>query len=129
MWTGSENGGIYLSDTLFSLSFNCQTLGNQSAICYVSKSLRHNRLGHPTDQAIDVIQSNPNFTIDSHISPCEICHKAKQTREPFPFSANLTTSVGEIVHLDLWGPYKVVSKDGFIYFLTIVDDYTKAIMV
>nr|GEY03637.1 pentatricopeptide repeat-containing protein At5g39680 [Tanacetum cinerariifolium] len=34
-----------------------------------------------------------NFTKDSHVSPCDICHKAKQTREPFPFSDRLTTEI------------------------------------
>ncbi|GKB50819.1 putative RNA-directed DNA polymerase [Tanacetum coccineum] len=43
----------------------------------------------------------------------------------FPF----TTNIGELIHLDLWGPYKVVSKDGFRYFLTIVDDYTRAVWI
>ncbi|GKD59011.1 ribonuclease H-like domain-containing protein, partial [Tanacetum coccineum] len=33
------------------------------------------------------------------------------------------------VHLDLWGPYKVVSKEVFKYFLTVVDDYTRAFWV
>ncbi|GJR61290.1 hypothetical protein Tco_1503452 [Tanacetum coccineum] len=47
----------------------------------------HKRLGHPSDQA-------------------------KQTREPFPLSEHKSTSLGELVHLDLWGPYRVVSKEG-----------------
>ncbi|GJV23749.1 ribonuclease H-like domain-containing protein [Tanacetum coccineum] len=29
------------------------------------------------------------------------------------------------IHLDLWGPYRVTSKEGFRYFLTVVDDYTR----
>ncbi|GJZ07109.1 ribonuclease H-like domain-containing protein [Tanacetum coccineum] len=52
-----------------------------------------------------------------HQSPCDICHKAKQTREPFPLSDHKSKSVGEIVHCDVWGPYRVVSKDGFKFFL------------
>ncbi|GJV38631.1 ribonuclease H-like domain-containing protein [Tanacetum coccineum] len=50
---------------------------NQTATCYVSKSLWHNRLGHPSDHGVDVLQSELNFTKDSHVSPCDICHKAK----------------------------------------------------
>ncbi|GKE92066.1 hypothetical protein Tco_1573161, partial [Tanacetum coccineum] len=38
--------------------------------------------------------------------------KDKQTREPFPLSEHTSTSLGELVHLDLWGPYRVVSKEG-----------------
>ncbi|GKG08879.1 ribonuclease H-like domain-containing protein, partial [Tanacetum coccineum] len=54
---------------------------------------------------------------------------AKQTREPFPLSDHKSLVLGELVHLDLWGPYKVASKEGFKYFLTIVDDYTRIVWV
>ncbi|GJU02781.1 ribonuclease H-like domain-containing protein [Tanacetum coccineum] len=47
-----------------------------------------------------------NLIKDSHVSPCDICHKDKQTREPFPFSDHQTTKIDELIHLDLWGPYK-----------------------
>ncbi|GJZ31859.1 ribonuclease H-like domain-containing protein [Tanacetum coccineum] len=43
---------------------------------------------------------------------CDICQKAKQTREPFPLSEHKSIVLVELVHLDLWGPYKVVSKEG-----------------
>ncbi|GKA10245.1 putative RNA-directed DNA polymerase [Tanacetum coccineum] len=52
---------------------------------------------------------------------------AKQTREHFPLSDHVSSSLGELVHLDLWGPYKVTSSEGFKYFLTVVDDYTRAV--
>ncbi|GJW47000.1 putative RNA-directed DNA polymerase [Tanacetum coccineum] len=119
--TGSENGGLYMFDTPSSFSSKYQTLGNHSAMCFVSKSLWHTRSGHPSD----MLHYDFNSTKDSQVSPCDICHKAKQTREHFPFSDHQTTTIGELIHLDLWGPYKVVSKDGFRYFLTIVDDYTR----
>ncbi|GJW27014.1 ribonuclease H-like domain-containing protein, partial [Tanacetum coccineum] len=38
-------------------------------------------------------------------------------------------SQGDLVHLDLWGPYKVTSSEGFKYFLTVMDDYTRAVWV
>ncbi|GJY42158.1 ribonuclease H-like domain-containing protein, partial [Tanacetum coccineum] len=52
--------------------------------------------------------------------------RAKQTREPFPLSDHKSEKPGELVHLDLWGPYRVSSREGFKYFLTIVDDYSRA---
>ncbi|GJT90950.1 hypothetical protein Tco_1079795 [Tanacetum coccineum] len=45
---------------------------------------------------------------------CDICHQAKQTREPFPISDHKTTNLGDIVHLDVWGPYKITSREGGI---------------
>nr|GEY29489.1 hypothetical protein [Tanacetum cinerariifolium] len=52
---------------------------------------------------------------------------AKQTREPFSLSDHTSKFLGDLVHLDLWGPYKVTSSDGFRYFLTVVDDYTRVV--
>nr|GEV70188.1 ribonuclease H-like domain-containing protein [Tanacetum cinerariifolium] len=50
-------------------------------------------LGYPSDQAVNMLQQDLNFTKDSHISPCDICHKAKQTKEPFSFSDHQTTEI------------------------------------
>lgn len=63
-----------------------------------------------------------------NVMPCEVCHKAKQTREPFPLSEHKTSKLGELIHLDVWGPYKVL-VGGFRFFLIIVDDFTKATWV
>lgn len=35
----------------------------------------------------------------------------------------------EIIHCDLWGPYHTPSSCGATYFLTIVDDYSRAVWV
>ncbi|GJU90676.1 ribonuclease H-like domain-containing protein [Tanacetum coccineum] len=59
----------------------------------------------------------------------EVCHKAKQTREPFPLSVHKTKRLGDLVHLDVWGLYRVRSREGFKYFLTVVDDFTRAVWV
>nr|GEU69298.1 ribonuclease H-like domain-containing protein [Tanacetum cinerariifolium] len=50
----------------------------------------------PKYYAVDVLQSDMNFTTDSQVSPCDICHKPKQTRDPFSFSDDLTTFIGEL---------------------------------
>ncbi|GJX28138.1 hypothetical protein Tco_0236217 [Tanacetum coccineum] len=52
---------------------------------------------------------------DFESSPCDVCHKAKQTREPFPMSDHKTSVIGELVHLDVWGPYRVkCMEDKFV---------------
>lgn len=50
---------------------------------------------------------------------------AKQTRASFPHSNIQTTSTFQLIHIDVWGPYKVISHDGYNQFLTIVDDYNR----
>nr|GEY91040.1 ribonuclease H-like domain-containing protein [Tanacetum cinerariifolium] len=98
--TGSESGGLYLFDTY--------------------------KLGHHADQVLSILGTKVGFSKNSQRSPCEICHKAKQTREPFPLSDYKSKFLGDMVHYDVWGPYRVVSKDGFRFFLTIVDDFRRA---
>ncbi|GJR57250.1 putative RNA-directed DNA polymerase [Tanacetum coccineum] len=123
---GIENGGLYLVNVDSAL--NCKTsLDYSTPICYVSKSLWHQRLGHPADQVFDALKTKLLFDINPTTSPCEVCHKAKQTKEPFPLSDHKSHNVGELVHLDLWGPYKVSRKEGYRYFLTIVYDFSRAV--
>ena len=35
----------------------------------------------------------------------------------------------DVVHMDLWGPYKIPTLDRKYYFLTIVDDYSRFVWV
>lgn len=56
---------------------------------------------------------------------CDICPKARQTRLTFPISVIHSTKPFELIHIDTWGPYKPPTYNGFRYFLTIVDDYSR----
>ncbi|GKA85651.1 ribonuclease H-like domain-containing protein [Tanacetum coccineum] len=102
-------------------------LSNSAFVCHASKQLWHSRLDHRANQVLSILNKTIGLRYDKHISPCDICHKEKQTNEPFHLSEH--KSVGDLVHLDLWCPYMVVSKDGYKYFLTVVDDYSKALWV
>nr|XP_043624691.1 uncharacterized protein LOC122596185 [Erigeron canadensis] len=126
LWTGSCNGGLYVFDNMH---VGNSFMSCNSFVCCISQSLWHSRLGHPADQVLYVLKDELKLKYDSEHGPCEVCHKAKQTREPFPLSDHKTKSLGELVHLDLWGPYRVTSRDGYKYFLTIVDDFSRAVWV
>lgn len=39
-------------------------------------------------------------------SPCDTCFRAKQTREVFYQSLNKTKECFEMIHCDVWGPYR-----------------------
>ncbi|GJY43859.1 ribonuclease H-like domain-containing protein [Tanacetum coccineum] len=124
---GKQYNGLYL----FDVDNACKIVSNNCiASCSASKTLWHQRLGHPANQVLDVLKSTLN--LDSHSiydHLCDTCNKAKQTREPFPLSNHKKTKIGELVHHDVWGPYKITSRDGFRYFLTIVDDFSRAVWV
>nr|GEY84045.1 ribonuclease H-like domain-containing protein [Tanacetum cinerariifolium] len=87
------------------------------------------RLGHPSDQVLTMLKSKINGLNQDNSGPCDICHKAKQMRKPFPLSEHKFKNPDDLVHLDVWGPYKVISKDRFRFFLIVVDDYTRVVWV
>lgn len=90
----------------------------------------HCRLGHPSSKAMEMLKLSDSSScsgFDSKI--CDVCIRAKQSRDSFPLSNNKTTSVFELVHCDLWGPYRTTSICGSRYFLTIVYDYSRALWI
>lgn len=122
--TGDVLDGLYFfGDSNCSSSVECNSIGS----CYLSKFSWHNRPGHPAEPVMEILKTKLNFDKNETITPCEICHKAKQIREPFPLSEHKSNNLGELVHFYVWGPYRIVSKEGYRYFLTIVDDFTKAV--
>nr|GEU78694.1 hypothetical protein [Tanacetum cinerariifolium] len=76
-------------------------------------------LGHPFDHILSVLQSDLNITKNCFVPVCEVCHSAKKTRDPFPLCDHKAKSLGELIQLDIWGPYRVHSREGFKYFLTV----------
>ncbi|GJR14006.1 putative RNA-directed DNA polymerase [Tanacetum coccineum] len=121
--TGSQHGGLYFID------FNNKPetfIKCNNMICH-SNTFWHNRLGHPSDQVLKALKDRINIRGNGASAPCDICHQAKQTREPFSISDHKTTNLGDIIHLDVWGPYKITSKEGYKYFLTVVYDYSRAV--
>ena len=82
--TGSEYGGLYLFDKPTNLSAN--VVRSEFFSCFVSKEVWHNRLGHPANQVLKLLKSSLNLNNVDHNGPCEVCHNAIQTRDPFPIS-------------------------------------------
>ncbi|CAL1400034.1 unnamed protein product [Linum trigynum] len=89
----------------------------------------HARLGHPSLSRLKVVKQTCNEVSLPLTQHCETCHLAKQKRLPFPVSTSVSSHVFELIHVDIWGPLNTVSRDGFSYFLTIVDDHSRAVWV
>ncbi|GJX27603.1 ribonuclease H-like domain-containing protein, partial [Tanacetum coccineum] len=105
---------------------------NNSTLRYQCLLSQHDwrcRLGHPAKPVLNVLKDSLQIDKNDNVVCCEICQRAKQTREPFPLSDHTSKCLGDLVHLDLWRPYKVTSSEGFRYFFTVVDDYTRAVWV
>ena len=90
--------------------------------------LWHQRLGHPFNKVIEllpVVDTNSNKCTES----CEVCFRTKQSQGEFMTSGNKAYHIFEMIHCDLWGPYKTHSLWGAHYFLNIVDDHSIGVWV
>jgi hypothetical protein len=90
-----------------------------------STELWHRRLGHLSSSRLNFMANNLlNFSFKLH-DACDICALSKQCRLPFSSSSISSIRPFELIHCDIWGPYKIPSLSGAKYFLTIVDDYSR----
>lgn len=64
-------------------------------------------------------------SVEDIVKKCDICQCARQCRLPFYSSTSQTTDNFDLIHMNVWGPYKVPIYDRNKYFWTIVDDYTR----
>nr|GEX50639.1 hypothetical protein [Tanacetum cinerariifolium] len=98
--TNSESGGLYM--------FDCDNSGKSTAglcnsgfVCYVSKEVWHSRLGHPVNQVLSVLSDKNGFKSGDHVCASEICHRAKHITKPFPLSDHMSSSLDDLIHLDV----------------------------
>lgn len=58
---------------------------------------------------------------------CDSCPLAKLSRLPFPISQSSIENPFELVHFDIWSPYRTLTCNGCKYFLTGLDDYSRGL--
>lgn len=81
-----------------------------------SIDLWHKRMGHHSENVLRALPcvSSTNHSCNKY--SCEICLRSHQPRSSFPLSTSRANIIFELVHLDLWSPYKTRSTCGASYF-------------
>lgn len=92
-----------------------------------SFELWNKRMGHPSAKVVGLLPAVSNVVSEISNKACDVCLRAKQTRLSFPISENKRKGVFDLIHCDLWGPYRTPTHSGARYFLTIVDDYSRGV--
>ncbi|GAB2291669.1 hypothetical protein Dimus_038168 [Dionaea muscipula] len=92
-----------------------------------SYSLWHLRLRHAPINKLNYIESLGSLVnkCDTHV--CTVCPQAKQIKHSFALSESRAPSIFALIHCDVWGPYAVSTIHGYHFFLTIVDDHSRAV--
>ncbi|GAU34891.1 hypothetical protein TSUD_144220 [Trifolium subterraneum] len=95
----------------------------------ISLDLWHKRMGHPSLRITELVSNISSKNNNYGNKACDVCQRVEQTRDSFPLSNHKVFNAFDLVHCDLWGPYKTPSSCGAYYFLTIVDDYSRAVWI
>ncbi|CAI7851136.1 unnamed protein product [Closterium sp. NIES-53] len=61
----------------------------------------------------------------AHYGSCEACMQNKFARFPFPRAEGSAKAPLEVVHMDLVGPMRIEGTGGVLYFLTMVDEWSR----
>lgn len=87
----------------------------------------HIRLGHQSMQLIHRIVSQVSLPVKSSTSfgLCSSCCKAKLHQLPYGRSSSQSTTLLQLLFSNIWGPPPVLSRGGFSYYLSFVDDYSQ----
>lgn len=115
---GEISGGLY--------STNKIQVAASSRSCHVAVTnakVWHLRLGHIPFSRLKILL--PHIDVSNIDFVCQVCPKAKQVKSSFTHSYIKTKSCFEMIHIDVWGPYKIKSSSGCTQFLTIVDDFSR----
>lgn len=121
-----ETNGIYKIKTD---SLKCLLTEKESSVLVWHRKLGHASYGRMKETR-DGAVLGVKFTGDnSEILNCEICAKAKQTKQPFKPSESKSNDILELIHSDLMGPMPTLSIGKKKYVLTFIDDYSRKVFV
>jgi transposase InsO family protein len=94
--------------------------------------LWHRRLAHINYKALPYVRKAVTglleFKVD-HEGVCNGCAQVKNIKNPFPKSDNKAEGVLELIHSDVCGPMPSTSINGYVYYVSFIDDYSRKTLV
>ncbi|OAE31211.1 hypothetical protein AXG93_4188s1020 [Marchantia polymorpha subsp. ruderalis] len=124
---GMKIGGLYylIGETLHGVASVATTQDHSKA------TLWHRRLGHISEKGLQLMSKQNLLEKDkvSKLEFCEHCILVKHQKEKFPRGKHMSTQVLEYIHSDLWGSSRTATHGGNLYFLSIIDDFSRKVWI
>ncbi|GJZ56785.1 retrotransposon protein, putative, ty1-copia subclass [Tanacetum coccineum] len=92
-----------------------------------SALLWHCRLGHINKKRIKKLQHDgllDSTDIESFVK-CVACMSGKMARKPYSHQVERAKDLLGLIHTDVCGPFKIMSRQGAYYFVTFTDDFSR----
>ncbi|GJR63154.1 zinc finger, CCHC-type containing protein [Tanacetum coccineum] len=79
------------------------------------------------NKCIDKIQRDGvlQLTHDESLKKCKSCIFGKMARKSFPHQVEKAKDLLGLIHTDVCGPFRTVSREGASYFNTFIDDFSR----
>ncbi|GJS46402.1 retrotransposon protein, putative, ty1-copia subclass [Tanacetum coccineum] len=92
-----------------------------------SALLWHCRLGHISKKRIEKLQHDGllDSTNIKSFEKCISCMSGKLARKPYSHQVERATNLLGLIHTDVCGPFKIMSRQGAYYFVTFTDDFSR----
>ncbi|GJX99228.1 retrotransposon protein, putative, ty1-copia subclass [Tanacetum coccineum] len=143
---------IYLSELMKKkkLSQGASTSGSHTHICITTQGLRgsrklkpgalslaklnldsallwHCRLGHINKKRIEKLQHDGllDLTDIKCFEKYVACMSGKMARNPYSHQVERAKDQLGLIHTDVCGPFKIMSRQGAYYFITFTDDFSR----
>ncbi|KAK9224840.1 hypothetical protein WN943_009878 [Citrus x changshan-huyou] len=107
---------------------NC-LLSHSSPVSSTSINILHRQLGHPSSTVMKHVLTDCKhlqFNNKTQIPDfCDAYQYGKVHKLHFKTTANKTASPLELIHTNLWGPAPITSLNGYKYYISFIDDYSR----
>nr|GEV90522.1 hypothetical protein [Tanacetum cinerariifolium] len=129
-------GNAIPRDGIFKIDLS-NSYTNKSSIYVVSNKrakldlnsalLWHCRLGHISKKCIEKLQHDGllNSTNLRAFEKYVSCMPGKMARKPYTHQVERAKDLLGLIHTDVYGPFKIMSRQGANYFITFTDDFSR----
>ncbi|GJS67139.1 retrotransposon protein, putative, ty1-copia subclass [Tanacetum coccineum] len=106
------------------VSYNYNVSNKRAKHGLYSYYLWHYRLGHIKKKHMDMLQCDRllQLTHDESHEKCKSCISRKMACKTFPHQVERAKDLLGLIHTDVCGPFRTVSREGANYFITFTDD-------
>ncbi|GJS79695.1 retrotransposon protein, putative, ty1-copia subclass [Tanacetum coccineum] len=120
--------GIYEIDLSSSNDSSMYVVSNKRVKLSLDFSLLwHCRLGHISKKRIEKLQHDGllNSTDIESLGKCVSCMSGKIERKPYSHQVERAKDLLGLIHTNVCGPFRTVSRQGASYFVTFTDDFSR----
>ena len=136
----SKNNVVYFSaiprDGIYEIDMSCSKTNDSSMYAVSNKRAKldldstllwHCRLGHISKKRMEKLQHDGLLnSIDiKSFEKCVSCMSGKMARKPYSHQVERAKDLLGLIHTDVCGPFRIVSRQGASYFVTFTDDYSR----